>query len=374
MRQEFETIDKLRGFLTTSNDLRGAVFQGLDLTPLAGLLAQADLRHTVFLGCTIPPDIYALAGQNDSIIFPHVPDTPFRKYRGLLYTPEELQGDYVPGNAASYDHTIDGQIYNYFKLTGPDPKDAVEALTRRLHDMSITDALHEFIEGKRVVAIMGGHSMSRSDRRYLQVAMIGRELTRRGFLVTTGGGPGAMEAAHLGAWFASRPCDDLNDAVRILASAPRYDPVGPWLDAAMDVVAKFPVTDRDSCQSLGIPTWLYGHEPPARFALTIAKYFANSVREEGLLAIAKHGVIFTPGSAGTIQEIFQDACQNHYNSQGVVSPMVFMGKEYWTDTKPVYPLLKELAQGKEYADLLSIHDDTTDVIAEIERFKIPVGT
>ena len=41
----------------------------------------------------------------------------------------------------------------------------------------------------------------------------------------------------------------------------------------------------------------------------------------GLLAIAKHGVIYAPGSAGTIQEIFQDAAQNHYSSFGPPSPM-----------------------------------------------------
>jgi predicted Rossmann-fold nucleotide-binding protein len=66
---------------------------------------------------------------------------------------------------------------------------------------------------------------------------------------------------------------------------------------------------------------------PTPFATHIAKYFANSVREEGLLAIAKGGVIFTPGSAGTMQEIFQDLAQNHYQSFGVSSPMVFMDKK-----------------------------------------------
>ena len=154
----------------------------------------------------------------------------------------------------------------------------------------------------------------------------------------------------------------------MLACAPLYDPIGPWLDAAFAVVEKYPVQDRDACQSLGIPTWLYGHEPPARFALTIAKYFANSVREEGLLAIAAGGVIFTPGSAGTIQEIFQDACQNHYNSFGVVSPMVFMGTRYWTEEKPVYPLLKHLAADKTYGKLLEIHDHRSDIVASIDSF------
>ena len=88
----------------------------------------------------------------------------------------------------------------------------------------------------------------------------------------------------------------------------------------------------------------------------------NTGREDGLLTIAEHGVIFAPGSAGTIQEIFMDACQNHYGSLGNISPMVFLNEAYWTETKPVYPLLKELAKGRAYEALLTIADDEDEVI------------
>ena len=115
-------------------------------------------------------------------------------------------------------------------------------------------------------------------------------------------------------------------------------------------------------ESLGIPTWYYGHEPPNLFASHIAKYFSNSLREDGLLTIAEHGVIFAPGSAGTIQEIFMDACQNHYASLGNISPMVFLNRDYWTTTKPVYPLLKTLAAGRPYDKLLTIADEEDEVI------------
>ncbi len=374
MRPEFETVEKLQQYLSSDQSVRGAVFQGIDLTRCAQQLQKADLHHCIFLGCTIPEELQAKLFESSAVIFPHVPDTPFAKYRGLLYTPEELQGDYRPGPHDSYGETVDGKIYTHFCKVGANPDDAAEALTRRLHDMAITDALQEFIQGKRVVAIMGGHSMLRSDPLYFEVAMIARALTQKGYLVATGGGPGAMEAGHLGAWFATRGEEELRDAVSMLGVAALYDPIGPWLDAAFSVVEKYPVKDRRACQSLGIPTWLYGHEPPARFALTIAKYFANSVREEGLLAIAKAGVIFTPGSAGTIQEIFQDACQNHYKSFGIVSPMVFMGERYWTEEKPVYPLLQHLAAGQAYGELMSIHDDRLEILAAIDSFDETRGT
>jgi hypothetical protein len=52
-------------------------------------------------------------------------------------------------------------------------------------------------------------------------------------------------------------------------------------------------------------------EPPSPFPTDIGKYFQNSVREDGLLAVAKHGIIFAQGKAGTLQEdLFEDAAQN----------------------------------------------------------------
>ncbi|MEQ9164553.1 MAG: hypothetical protein RLN74_17685, partial [Ilumatobacter fluminis] len=119
----------------------------------------------------------------------------------------------------------------------------------------------------------------------------------------------------------------------------------------------------------GIPTWMYGHEPPAAFATKIAKYFANSVREEGLLAVATYGVLFTRGSAGTVQEIFQEATQNHYESYGEPSPMVLIDVDYWTTTLPVWPLLGALADGRAYRALLTITDDEHEAVATIRSYE-----
>ena len=121
-------------------------------------------------------------------------------------------------------------------------------------------------------------------------------------------------------------------------------------------------------RQVGIPTWLYGHEPPAPFATHIAKYFANSVREDGLLAIAKHGVIFAPGSAGTTQEVFQDAAQNHYANQQFISPMIMFGEEHWTKKRPVWPLLATVAKGKEYGELIALTDSEDEIIRRIKMF------
>jgi predicted Rossmann-fold nucleotide-binding protein len=116
-----------------------------------------------------------------------------------------------------------------------------------------------------------------------------------------------------------------------------------------------------------VPTWFYGHEPTNLFASHIAKYFANSLREDGMLAIAKHGVVFAPGSAGTIQEVFMDAAQNRYKSYGVQSPMIFLGTKYWTKSKAVYPLVKTLAKDREYEKLVTILDEPDEVVRFIEE-------
>ena len=84
--------------------------------------------------------------------------------------------------------------------------------------------------------------------------------------------------------------------------------------------------------SVGIPTWFYGHEPPNAFASHIAKYFANATREDGLLARSTAGVVFLPGAAGTVQEIFDNATPNYYESRGEPTPMVLVDRVHWTET------------------------------------------
>src|SRR5579872_4608378 len=76
--------------------------------------------------------------------------------------------------------------------------------------------------------------------------------------------------------------------------------------------------------SLGIPTWYYGSEPPNLFASLAGKYFMNSLREDGLMSIANGGLVFGQGSAGTVQEVFRNASYNYYRGKDVAAtPMVF---------------------------------------------------
>jgi predicted Rossmann-fold nucleotide-binding protein len=240
-------------------------------------------------------------------------------------------------------------------------------LAFRIHDHAIDDALYDLLYPEQapplqVVAVMGGHKMRRDDPTFLKVAQIASRLSQAGYFVTSGGGPGAMEAANLGAYFTESSDSLLKSVIASLATQPTFKS-DLFFEKGYEIIDRYP----NGRPSLAVPTWFYGHEPTNLFASHVAKYFANSIREDGMLAIARHGVIFSPGSAGTIQEVFMDAAQNRYESYGVVSPMVFLGKEYWTKTKPVYPLLRTLAEGCRYEKLLMITDDVDRAVDFIRK-------
>ena len=367
---ELESANEVRAFIDDKGHLQNAVVQGLDLRRdgLRTAILDVSAENACFLGCRLDGALDRHIRDTGGIIFPAFTGVPFHAYRADLYTPEELMRGYERGNRASFADTTDGQIYAYYKeRKSPDrPTPVMDALAFRIHDHAIDDALHDLLApadapAKRVVGIMGGHQMRRDADAFLRVARIARRLTQRGYFVATGGGPGAMEAANLGAYLSDYPSDALVDAVTTLAHQSHYKDEH-YFDRAYAVREAYP----DGAESLAVPTWFYGHEPSNLFATHIAKYFANSIREDGLLAIAHHGVIYAPGSAGTIQEVFMDAAQNHYATFGTISPMVFFGEDYWTEQEPVYPLLNTLAEGHTYGDLLTISDEVEAIVDFID--------
>ncbi len=366
--KEIENINAFDKLIASRNDLDSYVFQGIDLSNYTRKLNAKKITKCLFLGCQLTPAAQGKLLENENLIFPNF-KLPFKVYRGDLYSAATLYDNYNYKETSTYDQTMDKVMYDHYVAHGKGEPDTIyESLWRRLHDHAISDALYDYLEKwnpYRVVAIMGGHSLSRNSEDYYKIALISKQLSENGFLMVSGGGPGGMEATHVGSWFAHRNLEEMNEGIELLSKAPLYNDE-LWLSKAFEVMEKYPL--ESNVESIGIPTWFYGHEPPCPFATHIAKYFANSVREEGLLAIAKGGVLFAPGSAGTIQEIFQEAAQNHYETFGNVSPMVFMNTAYWTRTKPVYPILKQLSGEREYGKLVSIHDQVEAIIAQFTRF------
>ena len=340
-------------------ELRRIAFQNVNFCAMEELALRHIYRECLFLSCRLPMGLKRQS--RDCLFLPNMGEE--FGFPNHLYSPEELYEGFNPEQPESYEKCYDGRVYRHYLKKGKYATDVKETLARTLHDHSISDCLQDYLshfDEHKLVGVMGGHSLSRLDQAYLQVVRLSKRLTETGFLMISGGGPGAMEATHLGAWMAGRSEDELQEALSIMSVAPLYTD-RLWLSTAWEVHNRFPNL---GYQSLGIPTWLYGHEPSTPLATHIAKYFDNSIREDGILTISKGGVIYTPGSAGTLQEIFQEAVQNHYLTFGYASPMIFMGKKFWTEEVPVWPLIMHLVDTGRYKNLILC---LTDVLDEAER-------
>ena len=314
----------------------------------------------------------------------HIEDVAYDVAPQRLYTPSDLFDAFIDDDChiktsvfkspsvcrALYEQSFDTRIFCHVQDTGLLASDAPELLARVMHDyhirMSMIRLLWEYPE-RHVIGIMGGHALLRTDPYYRKVVHISRQLARWDYLVLSGGGPGAMEAAHLGVWMAGRTEAEVDEALAILAAEPGSENQAAWLTAALRVIDRFPLTTPH--RSLAIPTWFYGHEPPTIFATHIAKYFENSLREDILLSQAYGGLIYMPGSAGTLQEIFQEAASDHYASRGYACPMVLVGKDFWTRDIPVYPFMNDMLERGRYRNLLiTLADDEADILAPILSF------
>nr|WP_229925045.1 LOG family protein [Streptomyces sulfonofaciens] len=354
-----ETLTEFDSVVAERTALTGYRVQAVDLTERTDVLLSADVSGAVFLGCPMDPRAAAQVRGAGALVFPPVPGLPFDPYRGLLYTPDEL----FEGLSDGYEATPDARAYAWFGRTSSDG-DIFSSMLRAVHDDSVSDALDELVVGARVVGVMGGHAMARGTDEYAGAARLGRTLTRAGFTVATGGGPGAMEAANLGAYAA--PFDDtmLAEALELLGKTPSFTPsVGDWAAAAFEIRSRWP----SGGASIGIPTWFYGHEPPNAFAAHIAKYFANAVREDGLLARSNAGVVFLPGAAGTVQEIFDNATPNYYESRGEPTPMVLVDRSHWTERLPAWPLLRALARERSMEHRIALVDSVDEAPLALAR-------
>ena len=355
--REIETLEELDvvAALALAGDrtMAGWQVQDLDLRDRTGALLPLDPSGALFLGCDLTDTLEEHLRTGGALVFPEVPDVPFDPWRAHLYSPTELYADLDAGYAA----TPDARIYAWSRRATRDGS-LQDLLATALHDSSVDDALTEVLVGRDVVGVMGGHALERDHPAYADAARLGRTLAAGGLTVATGGGPGAMEAANLGA----RLCDEdpavLEDVLARLAGVPGFrDDVTAWARVALEAVADL----GDSGRSLGIPTWHYGHEPPNPFASSVAKYFRNAIREDVLLEVCRSGLVFLPGAAGTLQEVFQAACGSYYAAADDVVPMVFVGREQWTTTLPAWPLLERLAADRPLAQHLHLVDDVAEV-------------
>jgi len=316
---------------------------------------------------------------------------PFSPIRGSLYAPQDLMGSLRDGEPSSFERTVDFECFAYYVMHGRSaPRDQLSSLFEALHDNSITQATIALLQKwPRVAGIMGGHDEPRGSDVYSGVARIAAALSEKGFLMASGGGPGAMEATHLGALFQGDPTGLRNAIAALKNEAPALPGdagkvIAPDGTVNAEIARKlyqwvmpaYRLSQTAKGESLALPTWYYGHEPTTPFATHIAKYFQNSIREDGMIALAVHGIVFASGKAGTLQEIFQDTVRNYYRTApDPFSPMVFFGKKFWTEDLPATVLLRALFKlGKreqEYLDNVLVTDDEGEAVEYLVRKSPP---
>lgn len=334
-----------------ARSLEGWRVVGLDLTGRGSELLSRSVASALFLGCTFAEGDEEEVRRRGAVVFPDLPGSPVDTYRTRLYSPRELY------DTPRYRDSLDARAYAWSQREpAPGSAGQEQALAQALHDHSIDQALAGWITGRRTVGVMGGHALERGSAGYAQAAHLGRALGGA-LTLATGGGPGAMEAANLGALLSGAGAGALDEALGVLGAVPSFTPdIGAWADAAFAVID----TVAEPVESLGIPTWHYGHEPPNPFATSIAKYFRNATREAILLEVCVGGIVFLPGAGGTVQEVFQDACENYYADESSIAPMVLVGREHWTDTLPAWPLLRALARGRAMEEHVHLVDSVAD--------------
>lgn len=355
--KSIKEIHSFEELLESGYRLSNATIQNIDFSASTINWHALSLDNTVFLGCNLNKEDKLTILEKGGIIFPKMSEIVYSPYRSHLYTWQELYEEKRKGKS------VDLEIYEHFSTHKYAPT-MIEALCQRIHDNSIDDALRDYLmpdqNGNyqvKSIGIMGGHSTLRTDAFFHEVARTAQLLTQEGYLIISGGGPGTMEAANLGAYMSKYDEEQLADAVSTLTEAPHYTDDG-FHQKALDVLNKYP----EGTESLAIPTWFYGHEPSNVFASHIAKYFSNSIREDTLLAICIHGILFAPGSAGTTQEIFMDAAQNHYTTFDYISPMIFLGKKRYTEDTNLFETIKQLSKDKAYGKLVHLVDSAPEAV------------
>ncbi|MBJ7358376.1 Rossmann fold nucleotide-binding protein [Nocardioides sp.] len=343
-----ESLEDLDRRLTAgATTLNGWRLHGLDLSGRVDQLLAHRVGGATFLGCRFANGDVERVEAAGGLVLPAFSDVPVDAYRSRLYSADELYG------AGPYPDSYDARAYSWSQGR----LDHDDLLAGVLHDHAIDDALADWASTRRLVGVMGGHAVTRADDLFRSAARLGHGLGAT-LTVATGGGPGAMEAANLGGLLAGQPPEVLDEAVDLLGRAPSFRPsVDAWLAPARQVLAG----DVDApCDTLGIPTWHYGHEPTNVFATAIAKYLHNPTREAILLEVCDAGIVFLPGAAGTVQEVFQDACENYYADESSLASMVLVGRTYWTETLPAWPLLRALAQGRPMQDRVHLVDSVEE--------------
>ena len=195
--------------------------------------------------------------------------------------------------------------------------------------------ISEFVEGFEVlscvgkaVSIFGSSRTPSSDKYYKLTEEIAYRLSREGYAIITGGGPGIMEAANKGCRRAKGQSIGLNIQI------PMEQKANPYIDTLLDF-----------------------------------RYFF--VRKVMFVKYAKAFVIM-PGGYGTLDD-FTEALNLIQTQRISKFPVIVFGREYWKDMLNWLKdkVLKEGNISPHDLDIIKVADSPKEVVAIIKKFYGP---
>jgi uncharacterized protein (TIGR00730 family) len=207
------------------------------------------------------------------------------------------------------------------------------ARPRRFEFLMVLRIMRELITGFRAlhfigpcVTVFGSARFTAEHPHYALARQVGRSLSRLGFTVMTGGGPGIMEAANRGAK------DEGGPSVGCNIQLPKEQEPNPYLDR-----------------------WV-----------TFRYFFVRKV----MLVKYSYAFVVMPGGFGTMDELFE-ALTLIQTGKIHDFPVVLMGEEYYA---PLREMLQRMAAAGTIAaadlELLLITDSVDEAMAHIQKHAV----
>jgi uncharacterized protein (TIGR00730 family) len=196
---------------------------------------------------------------------------------------------------------------------------------------SVFKIMGEFVEGFETlrsvwpsVSVFGSARAGRNHPYYQDAVRVSQALSEAGFSIITGGGPGIMEAANLGA-------------------------------------------TRGEGQSIGLNIRLPFEQEPNRFANTVIHFNYFFARKVMFVKYAC-GFVALPGGFGTLDEVFE-ALTLKQTKKIHDFPVILFGTAYWEGLVDwiTDQLLADRMISKRDRKLFSVTDDVDEVVETIRR-------
>jgi len=141
-------------FDAAGGGLGNAVIKGLDLRDLSlEFWDTTQMDNAFFLGCEFAStSVEQLLRARGAALMPKIDGLAYDPFRNPLYSPDEIVAK------TEYGTTVDHEIYANYVAEGKGSPNLLEALSRRIHDYSMDDALGQLgaeLEQTRMVVAIG---------------------------------------------------------------------------------------------------------------------------------------------------------------------------------------------------------------------------